>query len=81
MIPKRIIERKGKPGLAVIIGVSRGTVERNVLQPMREIYGPRRIGQIVTSKNTAMIFGEEVYMDSEGVKYKKTGRLTSEDVE
>ena len=27
------------------------------------------------------IFGEEVYMDSEGVKYKKTGRLTSEDVE
>ena len=27
------------------------------------------------------IFGEEIYMDSEGVKYKKTGRLTSEDVE
>ena len=27
------------------------------------------------------IFGEEVYMDSEGIKYKKTGRLTSEDIE
>ena len=27
------------------------------------------------------IIGEEVYMDSEGLKYKKTGRLTSEDVE
>ena len=61
VIPRRIIERKGKPGLTVIIGVSRGTVERNVLQPMREIYGPKRVGQIITSKNTAMIFGEEVY--------------------
>lgn len=27
------------------------------------------------------IFGEEVFIDAEGVKYKKTGRLTSEDVE
>ena len=61
MIPQRIIERKNKPGLSVIIGVSRGTVERNVLQPMREIYGTKRIGNIVTSKNTAMLFGEEVY--------------------
>ena len=61
VIPKRIIERKNKPGLSVIIGVSRGTVERNVLQPMREIYGTKRIGNIVTSKNTAMLFGEEVY--------------------
>ena len=26
------------------------------------------------------IFGEEVYMDKEGMKYVKTGRLTSEDV-
>lgn len=61
VIPQRIIERKGKAGLSVILGVSRGTVERNVLDPMRKIYGPKRIGQIVTSKNTAMLFGEEVY--------------------
>lgn len=61
VIPRRIIERKGEAGLSVILGVSRGTVERNVLEPMRKIYGPRRIGQIVTSKNTAMLFGEEVY--------------------
>ena len=27
------------------------------------------------------ILGEEIYVDSEGEKYKKTGRLTSEDVE
>ena len=61
VIPTRIIERKGEAGLSVILGVSRGTVERNVLEPMRKIYGPKRIGQIVTSKNTVMLFGEEVY--------------------
>ena len=36
-IPARIRERIGKPGLTVIFGVSRDTIERNVLQPMREI--------------------------------------------
>ena len=47
--------------MKVIIGVSKSTIERNVLQPMREIYGPRRIGNIVSSTNTAMLFGTEVY--------------------
>lgn len=61
VIPERIIERKGKSGLSVIIGVSKSTVERNVLKPMREIYGPKRIGDIVSSTNTATLFGEEVY--------------------
>ena len=61
VIPRRIIERKGEAGLSVILGVSRGTVERNVLEPMRKIYGPKRVRQIVASKNTAMLFGEEVY--------------------
>lgn len=61
MIPQRIIQRKGEAGLAVIIGVSRSTIERNVLEPMRSIYGIKRVGTIVSSKNTAMLFGEEVY--------------------
>lgn len=61
MIPKRIIERKGKDGLYCIFGVSRGTIERNVLQPLREIYGKDLISNIKTSTNTAKIFGEEVY--------------------
>ena len=61
VVPERIIERKGQPGLSVVIGVSKSTIERNVLQPMREIYGQKRIGQIISSKNTAMLFGEEVY--------------------
>ena len=60
VIPERIITRIGLPGLVVIAGVSRETVERNVLQPMREIYGSR-IGTISPSKNTAILFGQEVY--------------------
>ena len=60
MIPKRIMERKGKDGLYCIFGVSRGTIERNVLQPLREIYGKTLIGTI-KANNTAILFGEEVY--------------------
>ena len=36
VIPSRIRERSGKPGLNVILGVSKESIERNVLQPMRE---------------------------------------------
>lgn len=60
MIPKRIIERKGKDGLNVIFGVSKGTIERNVLQPLREIYSKELISPI-NSQNIAYLFGEEVY--------------------
>ncbi len=60
VIPDRILSRKNKPGLSAILGVSKSTIERNVLEPMREIYGPRRIGTI-NSQNIAVIFGEKVY--------------------
>ena len=60
MIPKRIIERKGKDGLYCIFGVSQATIERNVLQPLREIYGKKLIGT-VKNNNTAVLFGEQVY--------------------
>ena len=33
-IPMRIRERAGKDGLVVILGVTKATVERNVLEPM-----------------------------------------------
>lgn len=59
-IPARIRERIGKPGLTVIFGVSRDTIERNVLQPMREIYGPGLIG-IINNRNIARVCGENVY--------------------
>ena len=60
MIPKRIMERKGKEGLYCIFGVSQATIERNVLQPLREIYGNKLISG-VKNNNVATIFGEQVY--------------------
>lgn len=59
-IPSRINERKGLDGLYVILGVSKGTIERNVLQPLRQIYGKNLVGTI-NSNNIAKLFGEEIY--------------------
>ena len=59
-IPSRIRERAGKKGLNVILGVTNSTIERNVLQPMRELYGDKLVGTI-NSQNIAKLFGEEVY--------------------
>ena len=61
VIPQRIIERKGKDGLYCIFGVSKGTIERNVLQPLRQIYGKNLVSTIQSNTNTAKLFGEEVY--------------------
>lgn len=57
MIPKRIRNRIGKDGLAVILGVSKNTIERNVLEPMRNIWGSNLVGTI-SSNNTCYLFGE-----------------------
>lgn len=60
VIPFRIRERAGKPGLNVILGVSKSSIERNVLAPMREIYTDKLIGTI-NSQNIAIVCGEPVY--------------------
>lgn len=60
VIPFRIRERAGMPGLNVILGVSKSSIERNVLAPMREIYTDKLIGTI-NSQNIAMVCGEPVY--------------------
>lgn len=60
VIPFRIRERTEKPGLNVILGVSKESIERNVLQPMREIYTSELIGTI-NNRNVARICGEDVY--------------------
>lgn len=59
-IPMRIRGRIGKPGLTVILGVTKSTIERNVLEPMRNLYGADLVGSI-SSDNTAWIFGEKCY--------------------
>lgn len=60
IIPMRIRERAGLDGLTVIMGVTKSTIERNVLEPMRNIYGAELVGTI-SSDNTAGIFGEKCY--------------------
>jgi PBSX family phage terminase large subunit len=59
-IPKRIRARIGKPGLSFIFGVSKATIERNILEPMRVIWGPELVGDIKMD-NTAYLFGDTVY--------------------
>lgn len=60
LIPERILARKGKEGLNFIVGVTKETIERNVLSKMRVIWGTDRVSEI-NSKNRANIFGEMVY--------------------
>ena len=60
VIPKRIRERIGKDGLTVILGVTKSTIERNVLEPMRNMYGTDLVGEI-NSQNKCYLFGEWVY--------------------
>lgn len=59
LIPDRIIERIGKPGIVFIVGVSKGTIQRNVIEPLQEIWG-NQVSDI-SNDNTAIMFGEKVY--------------------
>ena len=60
VVPNRIVERSGKKGLNVILGVSKETIERNVLEPMRDLWGEKLVSDI-NSRNFATLFGEKVY--------------------
>lgn len=60
VIPKRIRARIGLEGLVVILGVTKSTIERNILEPMRQIWGASLVGEI-NSKNICYLFGEKVY--------------------
>lgn len=57
-IPKRILAAKDE-GLFVLIGNTKGTLERNILSPMRDLY-PELVGTI-SSDNTVKIFGKKCY--------------------
>lgn len=59
VIPKRIMACQGV-GLIVFLGNTRGTLERNILEPMRDIWGASLVGN-VRSNNTVYLFGKKVY--------------------
>lgn len=60
MIPKRLLAMRGQ-GAAVFLGNTQGTLSRNILTPMREIWGEALVGNI-SSDNTAQIFGRRVHI-------------------
>lgn len=57
-IPQRVLACRGE-GLIVLMGNTRGTLERNILDPMRSLY-PDEVGNI-RSDNTVMMFGKKAY--------------------
>lgn len=59
LIPKRIISCQGN-GLILLLGNTRGTLNRNILEPMRNIWGKDLIGNISTD-NTVNMFGRKVH--------------------
>lgn len=59
LIPKRVMERDGS-GLIVILGHTRGTIQRNIIEPMQEKYGAEYVSDI-SSDNTLKLFGKRAY--------------------
>lgn len=60
-IPKRLLCMKGQ-GAALMLGNTQGTVNRNIIEPMREIWGKDLVGRIISGENYANIFGQKVYV-------------------
>ena len=60
VIPKRIRRVAGKEGLIVLLGNTKGTLTRNIIDPLQSMYGTRLVSSI-RSDNTADLFGEKCY--------------------
>lgn len=60
LIPKRLLDGRGRDGLNVILGNTRGTIQRNILDPMRDIWGPELVGPL-RSDGTAELFGQRAH--------------------
>lgn len=57
-IPHQARRLKDKEGLFVIMGVTQSTIERNILEPMRNIYGDRMVRNIMQGQSTVRLFGQ-----------------------
>ena len=64
MIPKRIRACRGE-GLIVLIGTTVSTLCRNILDPMREIWGEFFVGK-PSSSDTVMLFGHKCWLIGAG---------------
>ena len=61
LIPRRLLNGKGKDGHNVILGNTRETVRRNIILPMQNLYGANRVSNI-HSDNSCDMFGEKVFV-------------------
>ena len=69
VIPKRIRNVKRKSGLIVILGNTKGTLQRNVIEPLQNIWGTELVSDI-KSDNTALLFGEKAYcLGADNIKH------------
>lgn len=60
MIPRRISEVRDKNGLIMILGNTKTTLQRNIIEPLQSIWGTALVSDI-KSDNTAQMFGEKVH--------------------
>ena len=60
VIPLRIRRLIGQEGLVIILGNTRGTLQRNIIEPLQNMWGPELVSNIRVD-NTAYMFGEKVY--------------------
>lgn len=60
VIPKRIRAVKGLDGLTVMLGHTQGTLQRNIIYPLQNIWGTNLVSNI-NSDNIAYMFGEPVH--------------------
>lgn len=60
VIPKRIRGVKGLDGLNVMLGHTQGTLKRNIIEPLQNIWGTSLVSNI-NSDNIAFMFGEPVH--------------------
>lgn len=61
-IPYRTRQFRDNAGLYLLVGITFGTIERNILAPMREFYGEELVGNIVKNNGTVRLFGETYYV-------------------
>ncbi|MBE0601127.1 MAG: PBSX family phage terminase large subunit, partial [Firmicutes bacterium] len=60
LLPKRILAGHNLQGLNVILGNTRGSLQRNIISPLQDLYGTNLVSDI-HSDNTAELFGESCY--------------------
>ena len=69
VIPKRIRNVSGQQGLIAILGNTKGTLQRNVIEPLQDIWGTELVSDI-KADNTALLFGEKCFcLGADNVKH------------